>query len=773
MAVQPLTDPTTLVPSCPTESPPAPPPIGVAPSPLAPTDPDASWLGRSVDLVAWSLIVGLVLAVVRDPILGVTPNLRAVASIGVAILLVGSALWLNRSGRSRRAAQVLAFTLPVLAAGLALVTGRGFRDPAILMMPGSLILCGVLLDRATLAMTTAVTVVATTGVLLAEAHGMVSGPGGPEVLVGDVLDSLAILAITGIGVGIVVGRLRRGIVRLRRQEAALRTSELRYRGLVDLAADAITLGNRDEGIIEANRRASELTGYPREEILGRTMESLFAPEELERVPFDYEAVGRGETVVVERFLTRSDESVIPIEMSSKRMPDGTLQSIIRDVSERHRTEAERRSLEARLRQAQKMEAVGRLAGGVAHDFNNLLTAITGNLTLALRKVPEESPVRRWLTEVDQSAWRAAALTRQLLAFSRQQVIEPKVLDLRTVVGGMESLVARTIGEDVRLRVRLPDEPCRVLVDHGQMEQIVLNLVTNARDAMPDGGLLTLEVERATPPHLPPSARLERRGPRIVVLSVSDTGHGMRDDVRGRIFEPFFTTKPSGTGTGLGLAMVYGAAEQNGGWIDVDSVPNRGSTFRLCLPEAPAGAETVPVPPAEEALRGTETVLLVEDEPAVREVTARATGVARLSCSDLRQSPRGSHRRCRPRRPAPSPPHRRGDAGDERPRAGHPVVGEPERLACAVHVRVRRGSDRPARCGRGGSPAPAEALLAEHPGPAGPARPGGLKGVRIIRSDSARSVRRARPDTAADGGPRACRAPGADQILMKIFFRYIQ
>jgi PAS domain S-box-containing protein len=574
-----------------------------------------------VDLVGWSLIAGLILAVVRDPILGLTPIPGAVTLLGAGILVAGAAVWLNRRGRPRRAAQVLAFTLPVLSAGLAVAGGRGFRDPAILMMPASLILCGLLLDRGALAVTTALTVVATTGVLVAEARGMMAGPGGRDALLGDAVDSVAILAITGIGVGIIVGRLRQGIDRLRRQETALRASELRYRDLVDLAADAILLGNRTEGITEANRRAAELTGYPVEEILGRSIESLFSPAELARLPIQHEVVAQGETVVTERLLTRKDGSVVPVEMSSKLMPDGIVQGILRDVSERHRGEAERRSLEARLRQAQKMEAVGRLAGGIAHDFNNLLTAITGNLTLALRKVPEASPVRRWLTEIDRSAWRAAALTRHLLAFSRQQAIEPKVLDLRSVLEGMETLVARTIGEDVRLRVRLASEPCRALVDHGQMEQVILNLVTNARDAMPDGGLLTLEVECAAPPHLPASPRLERPDGRVVILSVGDTGHGMRDDVRGRIFEPFFTTKLSGSGTGLGLAMAYGAAEQNGGWIDVDSVPGRGSTFRLCLPEARAEPGAASKPSPDDALRGTETVLLVEDEPTVREVAA--------------------------------------------------------------------------------------------------------------------------------------------------------
>ncbi len=603
----------------PTEGDPSPPARAeTLPSAMSPGDLKESSSSRSVELVGWSSIAGMVLVALRGPILGVPTVRSALAVLGVGILAMGLALWLNGRRRPNRAAQIQVLSFPLLAAGLAVTAGQGFRAPAMLLMPAALVLCGVLLDRATLAVTTAFSVAATTAVLVAEARRTVGGTGGADTLVGDILDSTVILAITAMVVGTVAGRFRRAIERLRRQEAALRASEQRYRGLVDLAADAIVLGTRDEGITEVNRRASELTGYRREEILGRTIESLFSREESARVPFDYECVDRGGTVVAERFLTRKDGGHTPVEMSSKRMPDGTVQSIIRDVSERHRAEEERRSLEARLRQAQKMEAVGRLAGGVAHDFNNLLTAITGNLTLALRKVPEGSPVHRWLSEVDRSAWRAASLTRHLLAFSRQQVIEPKVLDLRAVVEGMESLVARTIGEDVRLRVRLADVPCRVVVDHGQMEQIVLNLVTNARDAMPDGGLLTLEVERTGRPHLLGVPGPEGGG-HVVVLSVRDTGHGMRADVQRRIFEPFFTTKTSGTG--LGLAMVYGAAEQNGGWVEVDSTPGHGSTFRLYLPEAPAETEVVPASRPAEALRGTETVLLVEDDPTVREVTA--------------------------------------------------------------------------------------------------------------------------------------------------------
>ncbi|HXY39664.1 MAG TPA: PAS domain S-box protein, partial [Vicinamibacteria bacterium] len=487
-------------------------------------DVDASWLSRSVRLVACCIAGGLVLSLTLHPLLG-GPPLPAASAVEVGgMLAMALALWLNRRGRPTAAGRVVAFTIPLLAGGLALTARRGFHDPAILMMPGALILCGVLLDRATLVATTVLAAAATTAVIAAEARGLIQVRSGDTVL-GDAFDTVVILGITGLAVEIVAGRLRRTIGRLRQREAAARASELRYRSFVEQAVEAIVAGAEDGGFTEANRRASEITGYSREELLGRKLESLFSPEERQRVPFRYDALVRGETVVAERMLTRKDGSVVPVEMSSKQMPDGVYQSSLRDISERYRAEAERRSLEARLRQAQKMEAVGRLAGGIAHDFNNLLTALTGSLTLGLRLLGEASPARRWLNEVDKAAWRAASLTRHLLTFSRQQVIEPRVLDLRSVVEETASLVARTVGEDVSLHVHLPDEPCRVAVDQGQMEQIILNLVTNARDAMPEGGLLTLDVGWAEEPD-----------GRVVVLSVSDTGHGMSEQVRARIFE---------------------------------------------------------------------------------------------------------------------------------------------------------------------------------------------------------------------------------------------
>ncbi|HEY8232756.1 MAG TPA: ATP-binding protein, partial [Vicinamibacteria bacterium] len=274
--------------------------------------------------------------------------------------------------------------------------------------------------------------------------------------------------------------------------------------------------------------------------------------------------------------------------------------------------------QAQLERARRLEAVGQLAGGVAHDFNNLLTAITGSLALALRDVGPESRAHRWLKETDKAAWRAASLTHQLLAFSRRQLIAPRVLDLRALVAGAGSMLSRMIGEDIALDTRLDDEPCLVEVDPGQLEQVLLNLAANARDAMPDGGTLTIAVSRAK--QAPASAgRPAPRGP-VVLLTVSDTGHGMSDEIRARIFEPFFTTKSAGSGTGLGLAMAYGAVEQNGGFIEVVSTPGQGASFRIVLPMARGEKRSEVKTNEAEAPRGSETVLLVEDEAAVRDVT---------------------------------------------------------------------------------------------------------------------------------------------------------
>jgi two-component system cell cycle sensor histidine kinase/response regulator CckA len=603
--------------------------------PQLPLDAGERWMARSVCFVTCGVAAGIVAAVVNGALSGAQVGGSPTwAQLGELALLV-PVLWLNRSGAPDAAARLLAFSLPVFAATLMITSGQGFRDVAVLILPASLILCGLLLDRATLVAVTLLTVACTASTLVAETHGWLAAPSAPNS-VADVVDAGIILVVTSLGVGLVAGRLRESHARLRRQEAELRASEALYRGLVDLAADAIVVSLPGGSIVEANCRASELTGRSRQELLGLAIETLFGPAELARAPFRYDLADQGRIVVNERALVRSDGARVPVEMSSRRMPDGQYQTILRDVSERQRAEAERRALEVRLRQSQKMEAVGRLAGGVAHDFNNLLTAITGSLALALRDVRPDARAHRWLTETDKAAWRAAALTHQLLAFSRQQVIAPQVLDLRSVVSGAGSMLARMIGEDIALRTELPDDPCLVEVDQGQLEQVLLNLAANARDAMPDGGVLSIEVSRAVTG--PEAGGRLRPGP-AVVMAVSDTGQGMSEDVRARIFEPFFTTKSVGSGTGLGLAMVYGAVEQNGGSIEVVSAPGRGASFRILLPEA--RGEKAAAPPAQgEVPRGSETVLLVEDEAAVREVTRaqlESLGYRVLSCANAAEA----------------------------------------------------------------------------------------------------------------------------------------
>jgi PAS domain S-box-containing protein len=331
------------------------------------------------------------------------------------------------------------------------------------------------------------------------------------------------------------------------------------------------------------------------------------------------AAATGEPHTVDYAFRRRDDAVRWIETTYIPVRDdgGTvvrLDGISRDITER-------RKLEAQFRQAQKMEAVGRLAGGIAHDFNNLLTVITSYSDLLLEDLAAQDPRRRDVDEIRKAGVSAAGLTRQLLAFSRQQVLEPRVLDVNVVVASAETLLKRLIGEDVDLVTALKPQLGAVKADPGQLEQVIVNLAVNARDAMPDGGKLTIEtanvdMDEAYVRDHP----LTKAGP-YVMLAVSDTGIGMDEQTQRRIFEPFFTTKEADKGTGLGLATVYGIVKQSGGFIWVYSELDHGTTFKVYLPRVTEPVEAAPqrVQP-KESPRGTETVLLVEDAAAVRVVT---------------------------------------------------------------------------------------------------------------------------------------------------------
>lgn len=293
----------------------------------------------------------------------------------------------------------------------------------------------------------------------------------------------------------------------------------------------------------------------------------------------------------------------------------------RELEERRRAEERLRQIEEQLRQTQKMEAIGKLAGGVAHDFNNILTTILGLGELMRLDLGEGHPSLSDLDDILGAGARAAALTRQLLAFSRQQVLELRAVDLGEVVRGVERILRRTIGEDITLEVRVADEPSTVFADVGQLEQVLFNLAVNARDAMPDGGRLTIETGTTTLDGAYCESHPNVEAGRYVTLRVRDTGVGIDQETLHRIFEPFFTTKPKGKGTGLGLATVYGIIAQSEGHITVESSLGRGTTFLVYLPrhERPQAKGSTPPPAAR--LTGCETVLLVDDEETVRHVSA--------------------------------------------------------------------------------------------------------------------------------------------------------
>src|SRR5207302_1864642 len=318
---------------------------------------------------------------------------------------------------------------------------------------------------------------------------------------------------------------------------------------------------------------------------------------------------------VEATWKRRDGRLLTVQLSVRAVRNAARQveyyeTFVRDVTEQRR-------LQQQLVQSQKMEAVGRLAGGIAHDFNNLLTVITTYCDLLLEDLGREDPKREDVEQVRKAAEGATALTRQLLAFSRQQVLEPKVVSMSAVVSGVEKMLRRVIGEDVDLATRLDPDVGSVKADVGQLEQVLMNLAVNARDAMPTGGKLTIETSNAE--HDPDYAREHEATAvrRFVMLAVSDNGIGMDDATKARIFEPFFTTKEPGKGTGLGLATVYGIVKQSGGFIWVYSEPGRGTTVKIYLPRVDAPAQPVAAPREAGTLAGVETVLLAEDDEMLR------------------------------------------------------------------------------------------------------------------------------------------------------------
>jgi len=403
------------------------------------------------------------------------------------------------------------------------------------------------------------------------------------------------------------------------ERKAAEESQARLTMAVEQAGESIVVTDTRGTIQYVNPAFERITGYDRVEVIGQN------PRILKSGRHDaafyknlWETLRRGE-VWRGTFLNKRKDGTLYEEdavISPVRDPSGQVVNYVavkRDVTDVRR-------MEEQLRQSQKMEAVGRLAGGVAHDFNNLLTAISGYSDLLLHRLPDYSTLRRVVEEIRKAGDRAAALTRQLLAFSRRQVLQPKVLDLNAVVTNMGQMLRRLIGEDIELSTDLSPSLSRVKADPGQIEQVIVNLAVNARDAMPDGGRITIATADADLSPAYAAAHPEVRPGPHVLLSVADTGHGMDDETQAHLFEPFFTTKDRGKGTGLGLATVYGIVQQSGGHIRVNSAADSGSTFLIYLPRvetAEDGGRSAVLPPLPRPSPGTETVLLAEDEEVVR------------------------------------------------------------------------------------------------------------------------------------------------------------
>jgi len=430
--------------------------------------------------------------------------------------------------------------------------------------------------------------------------------------------------------------VQRDVTERKATEAALRESEKRYRTLAEAAHDSIFIVNRDGEIEYANSMSVERFGIDSKNAIGKRLHDVFPPAAADEIWRELSTVFS--TGKRQYFESRFDTPNGDLWLGSWLVPIGgetpepnAVMGVARDITEQKR-------LEKQFLQAQKMEAIGQLTGGIAHDFNNLLTAILGYSELLLEQVGHDPALAGNVEEIKKAGDRAGRLTRQLLMFSRKQAIAPQILDLNEVVAELHKMLSRVINEDIRLDIAAAPRLDRVKIDASQIEQLIVNLVVNARDAMPRGGTLricTANVE------LQPDFARQHAGAvpgRYVSLIVQDTGCGMTADVLAHVFEPFFTTKPVGQGTGLGLATVYGIVKQNGGYITVDSAPGEGTVVTTYLPvaEARAAQPLTTVAPATTA-SGTETILLVEDDEGLRGLMQRTLeqhGYIVLNASDV-------------------------------------------------------------------------------------------------------------------------------------------
>ncbi|HEY6873960.1 MAG TPA: PAS domain S-box protein [Geobacteraceae bacterium] len=408
----------------------------------------------------------------------------------------------------------------------------------------------------------------------------------------------------------------------------LMESEQRFRILFDNAVDAIFLHDPDGTFLEVNETACVRLGYSKDDLLRMTPGDIDTPEYAPLVPLRIEQVKRDGHASFESAHRRKDGAVIPVEMNIRIVSyagKNLVLAVARDITRQKLAEQEKRHLEEELRHSQKMEAIGLLAGGIAHDFNNALTVIIGFGSLADMQMGKDDPLRQNIEQILAAADRAAKLTSSLLAFSRKQRLNPQPLDLCGIIRHMEKFLKRIIGEDIRLQTGFREAHLIVCADSGQIEQVLMNLATNARDAMPNGGALFIEATSAVIDEASVHAHGYGAPGRYALVTMTDSGSGMNKETMQRIFDPFFTTKEFGKGTGLGLSIAYGIVKQHNGFINVYSEPEQGTTFRIYLPLIEAEFEKKANAAEPYPKGGSETILVAEDEPMIRDLVGKVLG----------------------------------------------------------------------------------------------------------------------------------------------------
>ena len=541
------------------------------------------------------------------------------AGLWLLAAVLGVAFAANRFGFPHRAAELALGALLLFSAVMAWQARDGFRSVNLFLPLGLLTIAALVLSP-TRYCVFALLCLALTGALGYKemqfvAHGgkMYRSKTSFQLIV----NVECIFGVTAVAGGVLASSMQRNLRRiqaaareLNQVNAALTLSEDRWRSLFELAADAIYVTDSVGRIVDANRRACALGGVGRDRLPGLPITEAIPFERPCGHPLTLDRLKKGVATPIGAELRTPGGSSVPVELTAQPMPDGTLQVICRDVTDRLKAEE-------KMLHMQKIESIGRLAGGVAHDFNNLLTVINGYCNLLLKTTEEGGRSHEFLVEIANAGSRATALTQQLLAFSRKQVIQPRVLDLNAEIAGSVKMLRNLLGANIKLTTSLDPEICQVLADSGQICQVLINLAVNARDAMPNGGELLIRTQNAILEAA--QVRVDGAPPgRWVKLTVADNGAGMDEATRVRIFEPFFTTKQIGVGTGLGLSTVDEIVRQCRGWIAVESAPGRGATFEICLPAADRTAHAEEEAAPVGRLKGSETVLVVEDQPEVRE-----------------------------------------------------------------------------------------------------------------------------------------------------------